>query len=566
MIISFITALAAPAPEKMRAKARHYFLLGCIADAEGRNDAAFEYYKKAFRTDTSYREAGYHYGLSRLTNRLDTMATATEVDRSLEQLRQFVDSYPADIQESLYYAYASGYRGNVNEAARVYLRIDSLRPDRTSTKLALADLELGRRNYTEALRLIDRYQEIEGENPQLCVERVKILYSLRDTVGAVGETDRLIKRYPREPQYLMLRGNLHDVMGDSAARLADLMQAEKIAPQNGAVKLALADYALEHGDSAAFDQKTYEALLSEDFELAEKKELILQYLSRLFSDSADVRRGNALFKVLNQQYPHNASVLELEARYRMAISETETAIELLTYASDLEPDNPSLYEQLMTSQLLTQNYDGAMQTYRRAKKAGVMTDNMPMFYAISAFNAHKYKEAIETYSEMLMRIANFDDPTLPISQLPNGASLSSSDLDKMKSIYISVGDAFYSDGNTPSAYAAYDNALAIDAHDPLVLNNYAYFLSEEDRELDKALKMSREATDLEPENPTYLDTLAWILHKLGRNAEALEIQQNAMTLAEDSGYDSEEFSRHLNEIEKALGNKPEGRGNNKTTH
>ena len=53
----------------------------------------------------------------------------------------------------------------------------------------------------------------------------------------------------------------------------------------------------------------------------------------------------------------------------------------------------------------------------------------------------------------------------------------------------------------------------------MVLNNYAYFLSLEGRELEKALTMSSRAIALTDNNPTYLDTHAWVLFKLGRTAE-----------------------------------------------
>ncbi|MBN1969968.1 MAG: hypothetical protein JXR48_10320 [Candidatus Delongbacteria bacterium] len=47
-----------------------------------------------------------------------------------------------------------------------------------------------------------------------------------------------------------------------------------------------------------------------------------------------------------------------------------------------------------------------------------------------------------------------------------------------------------------------------------ILNNYAYILSEEGLELDKALDMSIKALEKNPESANYLDTIAWIYYKL----------------------------------------------------
>jgi Tfp pilus assembly protein PilF len=54
-----------------------------------------------------------------------------------------------------------------------------------------------------------------------------------------------------------------------------------------------------------------------------------------------------------------------------------------------------------------------------------------------------------------------------------------------------------------------------------VLNNYAYYLSLEQTDLDKAEEMSYRTIKAEPNNATYLDTYAWILFQLGQYNDAL---------------------------------------------
>ncbi|MBQ6956219.1 MAG: hypothetical protein IJP80_06365, partial [Bacteroidales bacterium] len=68
-------------------------------------------------------------------------------------------------------------------------------------------------------------------------------------------------------------------------------------------------------------------------------------------------------------------------------------------------------------------------------------------------------------------------------------------------------------------------------------------------ELPKAEEMSRRTLDAEPDNHYYLDTYGWILHRLGRDEEALKYIEKAM----QRGEESEEVKEHLEEIKKALG-------------
>ena len=66
-----------------------------------------------------------------------------------------------------------------------------------------------------------------------------------------------------------------------------------------------------------------------------------------------------------------------------------------------------------------------------------------------------------------------------------------------------------------------------------MLNNYAYYLSERNEELEKAERMSRKCNDLQPGVATYLDTYAWIFYKQGKFSEAKTWQEKAIAAGGD---------------------------------
>jgi len=70
------------------------------------------------------------------------------------------------------------------------------------------------------------------------------------------------------------------------------------------------------------------------------------------------------------------------------------------------------------------------------------------------------------------------------------------------------------------AFAAYDSCLVWKDDNIGCLNNYAYYLSVKGERLNEAEQMSLRTIKAEPNNPTYLDTYAWILFRLGRYDEA----------------------------------------------
>ena len=99
-------------------------------------------------------------------------------------------------------------------------------------------------------------------------------------------------------------------------------------------------------------------------------------------------------------------------------------------------------------------------------------------------------------------------------------------------------------------YEAYAKSLRYQPDNALVLNNYAYFLSLEGRDLDRALAMAGRAVELTDNNPTYLDTEAWVLFRMGRTADARKVMQQA--IARDR-QQSPSLMMHYGDILHALG-------------
>ena len=73
------------------------------------------------------------------------------------------------------------------------------------------------------------------------------------------------------------------------------------------------------------------------------------------------------------------------------------------------------------------------------------------------------------------------------------------------------GDVYFKMDRYEDAFLEYDSALVYNKDNILCLNNYAYYLSLHNEDLDKAEEMSYRTIKVEPNNRTYLDTYAWIL-------------------------------------------------------
>ncbi len=545
-----IAAMAAPGEQSLRRKARYYYLEGARKQAEGNMPQAYEYYKKAYMTDSSYVEAASAYGMNRLMVQTDSMQSGRQLMRSLALMRPYVEMYPADEYESRSYAFVASRLDTLPEAIRVYERLDSLKPGNGMNLLQLADAYMASRQPEKALQTLDRFELTEGKSPQLSLKKMSFMLAKGDTLAAVAEADTLIASNPREPSFRILKGNLYEVIGDNDSTLAAYKEAERISPDNGAAKLALANYYKAAGDSVAYDSKVYEALLSEDFELEDKLSLLSEYLQTLLDDSSDTARGDHLFSVLQEQYPHEPKVLDLAARYSGAKGDFKDAEEQIEYAIDLDPSNIEYWGSLMRFQLADDRGADAVATYRRALQHVETTDPLRLMYASAATMAKDYGEAEKAYAELIHSVLPGLPLTDSITDSRTRTQLSYDGLTRMNSLYTMLGDMYYTSGDLDKTFKAYDNALYFLPSSPMTLNNYAYFLAENDGDIDRAEKMSREAIDQEPENETYLDTYAWVLFKKKNYKEALEYQTKALEAAKAAGTaENAEFYSHLGDIQ-----------------
>lgn len=150
-----------------------------------------------------------------------------------------------------------------------------------------------------------------------------------------------------------------------------------------------------------------------------------------------------------------------------------------------------------------------------------------------------------------LALAQRDSLSAAMSVLEEGLRLGEGEPVIRFSMHVLCGDLYMRQEKLDSCYAHYEKALILDPENVYVLNNYAYTLSVNGGDLKKAEKMSQKTIEKEPNNPTYLDTYAWILHLQGQDTLAQFYMQRAMEKMGTLGageIDNEEVLMHYKVI------------------
>lgn len=428
---------------------------------------------------------------------------------------------------------ATVYAATKNEelAQNTYENLLKDYPKKNEIYYSLCDLYIQQGQYDNALSTLDSIDVVFGKSEAAATTRYQIYMAQQKPTEAVNALKDYNKDYS-SPSILARLGDYEMSEYKDTAALRYYDEALSLAQDYAPALL---------GKAEVFrTQRNYESFFSTLRTFVGNEEIAIvpkcQYLSALLQ-----RSPNSFLKTFRSDIdsvveqcvstaPTDSSALQMAGLYYYSTERQDKAEDYLKTAVEKNPTSGSAaatYVQMLV-------YSGKWQeAVKECDKASAEFPNETGFLelkTIACYNLKDYNSIISN-CEKIITIARTDTSrTLPA--------------------FSTMGDVYHEIGETKKAYKAYETALKINPNYAPVLNNYAYYLSEEGRNLKTALKMSKKTADLEPDNPTYLDTYGWILHLMGNDAEAKPVFKHAMLYG---GKESVVIMDHYAEVLYALG-------------
>jgi tetratricopeptide (TPR) repeat protein len=513
---------------------------------------AFEQARQEARRDYFYFAALQNrIGSGRLQTSFDLLRYAADVDSTSAPVAYTLAEYYerlGDPQTALKLASSAVRRDTANlwyglmeagllqrlqrpaEATRSYERLLRVHPDQMQLCEQLVNLYIEADSLRPCLKVLDHVEATEGIDARLTMQKFYIWMQLGEPDSAAAVTQRLVDRFPHETAYRVLQGNLMMQAGRLDEAKASFDEAEAMEANNPMLWMAQANYYNAVGQEDKGDSLIRAAVTRPELELDQKIEILTAYLKRTLAqrataDSLEVEADTALsatdaealrlasidslFAAVSAMHPTDAEPYQLHGAYLEAIGRDSAALRCYRDAVDLKPADQSYWVAYLQSVAETQ--DTALIRRESAEAVGVHPDLLlgHVLLAQVALAGKRPEEAIAHYRD-------------GIARMPKGNQAQRS------ALYGYVGDVFQTMGQMDSTYAAYDEALRYNAENVLVLNNYSYFLALEGRELDRAERMMGTVIRLKPDEPTYLDTYAWVYFKQGNFMLAKFYQRRAI--------------------------------------
>lgn len=484
----------------------------------------------------------YDAAFGLLQHCLDINPTASSALYEISQYYMFLRQVPqgqAALEQAVAFApdnywYSQGLvslyqqQNELDKAAALLEKMVIRFPSKQDPLFSLLDIYSRQEKYNDVISTLNRLEKRLGKNEQLSMEKFRIYLQMKDDKKAFQEIESLVQEYPMDMRYQVILGDVYLQNGKKQEAYDAYQKVLAVEPDNPMALFSMASYYEQTGQKELYQQQLDTLLLNKKVTSDTKISVMRQVIAENEQSSAkDSTQVIALFDRMMKQDMDDPQIPMLYSQYLLSKNMEQEAVPVLEQVVDLDPTNKAARLMLVSAAVKKEDYKQIIKVCEPGIEA--TPDALELYYylAIAYHQAEQGDSVLSVCNRALEHIT------------PDTRKEVVSDF------YSIMGDIYHTKKQMTEAYAAYDSALVYNPSNIGALNNYAYYLSVERRDLDKAEEMSYKTVKAEPNNSTYLDTYAWILFEKGNYAEARIYIDNAM---KNDGEKSDVIVEHCGDI------------------
>ena len=392
----------------------------------------------------------------------------------------------------------------------------------------LLDLYGRQEKYDKVISTLNRLEKHMGKNEQLSMEKFRIYLQMKDDKKAFQEIESLVQEYPMDMRYQVILGDVYLQNGKKQEAYDVYQKVLAAEPDNPMAIFSMASYYKQTGQEELYQQQLDTLLLNKKVTPDTKVGVMRQMIVENEQADKDSTQIIALFDRIMKQEQDDPQIPMLYAQYLLSKNMEAESVPVLEQVVDLDPTNKAARMMLIGAAVKKEDYKQIIKVCEPGIEA--TPDALEFYYYLAvAYNQAEKPDSVISICKRALEHTTADSKKEIVSEF-----------------YSILGDMYHTQKQMKEAYAAYDSALVYNPSNIGALNNYAYYLSVERRDLDKAEEMSYKTVKAEPNNATYLDTYAWILFEKGNYAEARIYIDNAMK--SEGGDKSDVIVEHCGDI------------------
>lgn len=507
--------------EEQRIFVEKEFISGMREKILNNNQAAVGHFIASLKVDPT--NAAAHYNLADLyfKNR---------------QIRDAENSIQKAIQLEPQNAWYRKLELQILDASRQYERaafaaIDlSKIENQNGNLLAAAYYFMAAKQYKKAIEVLDKLEKRNGVSEEVIHQKEQIYLAMGNHKKAIAEVEKLIKAFPNNSKYEGMLADLY-LNNNQAQKALEIYQSIlKREPNNGLAAFAMADYYLRRKEFTTAISYIKQGMLSTNTDVKQKLNILVTIISNRFVEDQEAINFE-LVDAFIQVHSADATGYIIKGDLLIQQNKLDDAKVQYEKAVLLEPSALTAWNQLFYIDSERRNYQANLD---RSIKAIEVFPNEILFHyygMLSAYQLKQYEKTIEA-GVVALELLTADQE------------------DVRKDFLGMMADAAHYAKRFDLCDSIYEMVIAEWPNNSLALNNYAYFLSLRNTKLDVAEAYSKRTLELESDNPSYLDTYAWIMYKKGNFTEAEKYIRKALNFSANSA----DVNEHAGDIYYRLGN------------
>ncbi|MGL5980625.1 MAG: tetratricopeptide repeat protein [Phocaeicola sp.] len=481
------------APELQR-KYDYFFLEGIRQKQKGNYDAAFELYSHCLSI--------YPEGAATLYEMAKFYVFLNQPDKAEKALDQAIEADPTNFWYNQTLAEFYQGKGQFEKAITVLEEMSTRFTARLEPLMALIDLYTRTDNYPQVIHTLNRLELMDGKSEQISMEKFRIYLSMNDMEKAFQEIEALVQEYPYDLRYKTILGDIYLDNGKEQQAYEAYQKILAEEPTYALAMLSLANYYGKTKQDSLCKKQIGKFLLNDGANSDTKVSLMRRLIIESEKGDKDSLNIANLFTQMLKHKQTDANLAMLASQYFLNKEMKPQAVEALHQILTLDPENTPARLQLLSFALNEQNMEEVIHLSLPAIEYIPHVLEFYYYGGLAYYQLDKKEESLALFKKGIGQLNEKSDKNI------------------VSDFYSIMGDLYYSIKMKAESYAAYDSSLVYRKDNVGALNNYAYYLSLDKKELDKAEEMSHQSVKAEPKNATYLDTYAWILFEKKKYTEA----------------------------------------------
>lgn len=453
-----------------------------------------------------------------------------DVQNGKKYLKKACEISPDNLWYNMLLAGIYHQQNNLDSTIICYERAVKGNPGKDDILISLAGLYTEKKEFGKARSIINGFDEKYGENEKTSLTLVETLLAEGRKKEALQKVQQLLEANPDD---ITLNGYLAEIYGsegDNEKAREVYSSLIKRNPDNPGIQLSLIKFLVKEKSYGELFDLLNIAILNDKIPREEKIALVSDLIEipeiiKSYSQSMEMA-----LMLLEAQYRDDGIIVLLRPEFLKNEKKNTEAAARLEEIIKADPDNYFAWERLLFVYLELRDFKNLEQRGKECATKFNRSVIAKMLYANAALENGNYDVALEELRK---------------------ADILAGDNKEIKLQIITIrADLYYRMKNFTEAFKAYDEALKLNNNDLTVMNNYAYYLAEQDMNLKEAEKMAKIVTEKDKGNITFLDTYAWVLYKRGKAREASRIMERILSSDESS---DAEYYEHYGYILKKMG-------------